>query len=430
MVLEEASASQLSYYVNGLNARLGTSAWHGKYTMHCKSGTAPNCTYFSGESVMILTRLATVSSSATLIWAPEDYWVARGALQMQVALADGSTIHVFACHLPAFADAAASRVTYVTKFQSWASNYSGVRLVGGDFNDHPGKTPINMMEQQYTDNWTVVGSGMGYTHPADTPTSRIDYWFSSGKATATSMAVIADRYDSDHRPLLATFNVSGSASSTTTTTSSTEEMSMSDSFSSLDRTRWPGGIYTGTTDSTIAMTPTTSGLQIGALKASTTGSHYNGFSSSYYDLSSNGSAMVQLVKAPNTATTAYAMFAVGSDANNFYRWYESGNSLVAEKRIGGVKTALVNLPYSATSHQFLRIRNEYNSATGTKEVVFETAPNNSGVPGTWTVRHREAWNSHVLVSALRFELKAGTSEAVVSPGSAYFDNFRAVLNTK
>jgi len=178
------------------------------------------------------------------------------------------------------------------------------------------------------------------------------------------------------------------------------------------------------------MTATTGGMQIGSLKSSATGSHYDGFSSGSYDLTSNGSAMVQLVKAPNTATAAYAMFAVGSDADNFYRWYESGNSLVAEKRIGGAKTTLVDLPYSATAHQFLRIRHEYNSSTGVYEVVFETAPNSSGVPGTWTVRHRETWTSSVTVTALRFELKAGTSDAVVSPGSAYFGNFKAVLNTQ
>jgi hypothetical protein len=136
------------------------------------------------------------------------------------------------------------------------------------------------------------------------------------------------------------------------------------------------------------------------------------------------------VKAPNTATTAYAMLSVGSDGNNYYRWYESGNDLVAEKKIGGAKSTLVNLPYSTTSHQFLRIRREYNSSTGVNEVVFETAPKNSGVPGAWTERHREKWNGSVNSTALRIELKAGTSESVVSPGSAYFDNFRAAINTK
>jgi len=233
VTLQEASASQLSYYVNGLNSRMGTSAWHGLYTMHCKSGTAPNCTYFSGESVMILTRLKTVSSSATLIWAPDDYWVARAALQMEIAAADGTTFHVFACHLPALSDAANSRITYVTTFQSWASNYSGARLVGGDFNAHPATTPITMMQQQYTDNWAAAGSGMGYTHDATSPTTRIDYWFSA-HASVSSIAVIDDPSSSDHRPVVATFTVTGGTTSTPSTPpSTTEQTLMSDSFGSL-----------------------------------------------------------------------------------------------------------------------------------------------------------------------------------------------------
>ena len=430
IVLQEASATQLSQYVSGLNARLGTSAWHGKYTMHCKAGTKPTCRYFSGESVMILTRLRTISSSAILIWAPEDYWVARGVLHMEIAAGDGTTFHVFACHLPALADASSARITWVNTFVPWAANYGGARLVGGDFNAHPGTTPINMMENHYADNWKVAGSGYGYTHNATSPATRLDYWFTS-RATVSSISVIPDKYDSDHRPVMATFSISGGATTTTSTaTASTAETTlMSDGFGSLDRSKWPNGVFTGTQDANIAMGATSLGIQIGPLK-SETGSHFNGFSSSVYDLSKNGAAAVQLIKAPNTATSAYAMFAVGSDSGDYYRWYESGNELVAEKRVSGIKTRLVNVPYSATAHQFLRIRNEYNASTGIREVVFETAPNSGGAAGAWTVRHREAWDRRVNIYALRFELKAGTSEAASTPGSSTWDNFRASLNSK
>jgi hypothetical protein len=47
------------------------------------------------------------------------------------------------------------------------------------------------------------------------------------------------------------------------------------------------------------------------------------------------------------------------------------------------------------------------------------------VPGTFTVRYRESWDARVKASSLRFELKAGTSEAVVSPGSAVWRSFHA-----
>jgi hypothetical protein len=166
-------------------------------------------------------------------------------------------------------------------------------------------------------------------------------------------------------------------------------------------------------------------LRIGPLKESTTGTHYNGLSSRPYDLSNNGYAYVQLVNSPNPSTTAYAMFAVATDANNFYRWYVFGNWLIAEQKIAGTKKALVNLQYSATSHQFLQIREHYNTATGLTEVVFETAPNNGGTPATFTERYRESWDARVVTTSVRFELKAGTSLAEISPGYAYWDNFHA-----
>lgn len=425
VVLQEACESQLSYYVNGLNSRLGTTAWHGADAKHCKSGTAPTCTSEPGESVMILTRLTTLATNSTLIWASDDYWVARATVRMQVALSDGTPVNIFVCHLPALSDAAASRVTYISSFQAWAGTFSGPRLVGGDFNDHPGTTPIVNMTQTYTDAWTVDGSGYGYTHPADIPTSRIDYWFDANNGTASvgSVAVIADSTDSDHRPVVATYNVTPSTTTTTTTTttSSTTTTLLSDSFASLDTTKWSRTLFTGSQDTSIGVN-VAGNVAVGPLKSSMTGSHYNGISSGSYNLGSNGYAYAQLTQAPNTGTYAYAMFALGVNGSNFYRWYESADGLVAEKKINGTKTTLVDVPYDATADVFLRIAIQYDSSTGTEEVVFSTAPNNSGVPGTWTARYTEPWNSsYVSSSQLRVELKAGTSDAIVSPGSGIWD---------
>jgi endonuclease/exonuclease/phosphatase family metal-dependent hydrolase len=426
VVLQEAYASQLSYYVNGLNSRFATSVWHGVAAKHCKTGTQPTCTDLPGESVMILTRLTTSAIDSRLIWAADDYWVARATIHMTITLADGTPVNVFVCHLPALSDAQASRDAYVTAFQSWASTFSGTRLVGGDFNDHPGTGAINEMTTSYTDAWAAGGSGAGYTHPAATPTSRIDYWFtnSQGGAALTAVSVVADAVDSDHRPVVATYSV-GSTSTAPSAPSVTETTLLDDAFTTLDRTKWPGGVFTGTQDSTIPLASSGGELQIGSLKASMTGSHYNGISSPAYNLASGGYAYVRMAKPANTATLAYTMFAAGSDSNDFYRWYESGNSLVAEKKIAGVKTTLVNLAYDATADQFLRIRNAYNSATGATEVLFETAPNNNGVPGAFTVRYQESWDARVNLTAIKFELKAGTSDAVLSPGSAWWDTFHA-----
>ena len=171
-------------------------------------------------------------------------------------------------------------------------------------------------------------------------------------------------------------------------------------------------------------------FQIGALKDGVTGAHYNGISSAAYNLSNNGCAAVQLAQGLNPSTTAYAMFAVVRDTNNLYRWYQSGDALIAESKIGGVKKTLVDLQYSATTHQFLRIRKETNLATGTEDVVFETASSNNGVPGVYTERYRNTWAAAVNASGVKVEIKAGTSGAEAGAGSAYWDNVLVATNCK
>jgi hypothetical protein len=74
------------------------------------------------------------------------------------------------------------------------------------------------------------------------------------------------------------------------------------------------------------------------------------------------------------------MFAIGKN-NYFYRWYVAGANLVAEKRSVS-KTTLASFAYSATSHQYLRIRHD----AATSRAVFETAPDAAGAPGAWTER--------------------------------------------
>src|SRR5262245_6110373 len=113
IVLQEAYTSQLSYYVNGMNSRLGTTAWHGAQAANCLSGNAPTCTSYATESQMILTRLTTLATNANLIWAKDNYRVARGTVHMKVVMDDGTPVNVFNCHLPALDNAQTARVTYV-----------------------------------------------------------------------------------------------------------------------------------------------------------------------------------------------------------------------------------------------------------------------------------------------------------------------------
>ena len=117
------------------------------------------------------------------------------------------------------------------------------------------------------------------------------------------------------------------------------------------------------------------------------------------------------------------MFAVGNDINNFYRYYVSGGSLVCEKKIGGTKTQIGSAAYDGIAQQFLRLRHD----AGSGNVVYETAPNNSGTPGSWTQQCSEAWNTTAIpVTSVLFEMKAGTSVPEPNaPGTVVFDNFNA-----
>ena len=110
VVLQEAYSTQLAYYVNGLNARQNTTAWHGAFNKTCKAGVEPNCTTYTNESVMILTRLKTRGGDAAADLG--EGLVSRGARDAAdgVALADGTQVNVFVAHLPALvAYAAAAR---------------------------------------------------------------------------------------------------------------------------------------------------------------------------------------------------------------------------------------------------------------------------------------------------------------------------------
>ena len=438
VVLQEAYSSQLAYYVNGLNARMNTTAWHGTGNRTCKQGVEPTCTTYSSESVMILTRLKTIAVTPRLIWAKDDYHVARATLRMAVELADGSQVNVFAAHLPALVAYASARVTWVNTFKTWAAGFDGPKVVGGDFNERPTEKAVISMTELYNDAWAVGGSGYGYTHvKAGTTTlyRRIDYLFADKASgiTQTSVKVAGNVTDSDHVAVVATYTVPSPAPAPVPAPiirDAVETTLFSDSFATFDGAMWPTRVITGTQDSTIRFGVADGRLRIGDLREATSGSRYFGVSTGAFNLATNGCAAVQLAQSANLATTAYSMFAVVKDTNNLYRWYQSGNDLVVEKKVAGVKTTLATLQYAPATHQFLRIRKVTNAATGTQDVVFETAQDSGGVAGTYSERFRATWDSAVTATALKVELKAGTSVPEIGPGSVYWDNVRVSTNCK
>ena len=195
---------------------------------------------------------------------------------------------------------------------------------------------------------------------------------------------------------------------------------------SLDTTKWVStDLFSGFTDLNVPLNETGQRLEIGPLLQNTSGSHYRGIRSVSSHAFSGSYAHVELVQPASSATAADAMFTVGYSADNYYRIYVSGSNLIGQKKISGVKTTLFTVSYDSTNHRYLRIRHDALA----NRVVLETAPSAGSVPGAWTERHTETWNSNVSLSAIQFEMKGGTWQSESNaPGKVIFDTFEFGLN--
>jgi endonuclease/exonuclease/phosphatase family metal-dependent hydrolase len=161
------------------------------------------------EGNVLLTRLPVVSSTYRQLHATSD-WTAmysnRSVAQMTV-LVGGVAVNVFSTHLDYYTPS--YRTTQEQQLMAWLWNFSGPRMVGGDFNSWWGEYWITTMESQHTDTWRDV-TGMkdgGYTV---NQAVRFDYIFrsfdSNWRATPTRCYVPVT-YLSDHNPVVADFKV-------------------------------------------------------------------------------------------------------------------------------------------------------------------------------------------------------------------------------
>ena len=204
-----------------------------------------------------------------------------------------------------------------------------------------------------------------------------------------------------------------------------ETVLLADDFNdnSLDLSKWDAtSLFSGYTDTGLPMAETNQRIEIGPLLVNASGSHYRGIRTARaYDFT-GAYCYVALTQAPAANTAADAMFTIGQDANSYYRIYVEAGTLICQKRINGAKSNLFVSNYDAVSHWYWRIR--HDAAAGA--VVFETAPDNSGVPGAWTERYREAWNTAAVpLSSVQLELKAGTWQVEANRGGTVsFDNFK------
>ena len=209
-----------------------------------------------------------------------------------------------------------------------------------------------------------------------------------------------------------------------------ETLLLADDFSSgsIDTSKWVvGNLFSGLTDTSIGVGAANQQLSIGPLASGASGSHYNGIRSATTYNFTGAYSYVEVNQPPSSATLGDAMFTIGSDGNNFYRIYFEGGNLVVQKKIQGAKTVMLTTAYDATNFKFWRIRHDPSSGN----VSFETAPDAGGVPGGWTARYNETWNtSSVPLAAIQFEVKAGTWQPESSaPGSVLFDHFKAAARS-
>ena len=219
--------------------------------------------------------------------------------------------------------------------------------------------------------------------------------------------------------------LSGTLANGFTYTSASETVLLEDDFNdnSLNLAKWTlDNLFSGYTDTTTPVNEANQRLQIGPLLQGQSGSHYNGIRSSNTYNFTGAYCYVELVQVPGTMTKADAMLTIGRDVSNYYRIYVEEGALIGQKRIAGVKTTLFTAAYDPVAHRYWRIR--HDQATG--NVVFETAPENSGAPGVWAMRYSEAWaQASVPLATMVFEMKAGTWQIEsVAPGLAMFDNFK------
>ena len=81
-------------------------------------------------------------------------------------------------------------------------------IVSGDFNATPGSRTHSNMKELFADSWELIGSGDGFTFPADSPRTRIDYlWVSRNTAIRPVRIWVPSSAASDHRPVVAEFEI-------------------------------------------------------------------------------------------------------------------------------------------------------------------------------------------------------------------------------
>jgi vancomycin resistance protein VanJ len=161
----------------------------------------------------------------------DDYW-RSGLGQMRVLLnVDGRPVALFNVHpsVPFFSDGpipydGRRRNATIQDVLDRVSRERGAVVVAGDFNMTPESVTYASISRHLRDAWRAVGSGPGFTWPATwdrpdypmesslllllrAPIARIDYIWHNDVFAPREMQVWPSGAGSDHRPIVATLNL-------------------------------------------------------------------------------------------------------------------------------------------------------------------------------------------------------------------------------
>lgn len=117
---------------------------------------------------------------------------------------DGAKLSAYVVHLQHTSSRA--RIRQIGTIRRLVAGDPLPKLIGGDFNAHPGSSVMAAARAIAADTWTAVGSGPGLTVPRIAPRARIDYLLQTG-LVPVNMQVLTPPL-SDHRALWARYGFS------------------------------------------------------------------------------------------------------------------------------------------------------------------------------------------------------------------------------
>jgi endonuclease/exonuclease/phosphatase family metal-dependent hydrolase len=116
---------------------------------------------------------------------------------------DGRQMSAYVVHLQHSSTRA--RMLQINEVRRLVADDELPKVIGGDFNAHPGSSVMAVARTIAADTWPAVGSGSGLTVPRQVPRGRIDYLLHTGLVPVDMQVLLPPL--SDHRALWARYGL-------------------------------------------------------------------------------------------------------------------------------------------------------------------------------------------------------------------------------